>query len=223
MLVKVPVWSVNLCCLCPSNTTLALGRFNARSTAVSPQSSLHGGEESQGSPQLRDLKGCRSLLSGPLTLSPYLNHEQRKYYCVRESLKRLHSLSLRAGGRREFVVCKATDGLKLLCEFWVHLYICISAVPCAFLSSGTQPEAVGKTKQRESKGTHVFISKFVLSRSTECWQRSVLIHLWYEHDQWWIFHFIIPWQVWARLCQVYTNRWKFIISPNKIQTFGLAK
>lgn len=98
MLVKVPVRSGNLCCLCPSNTTLALCRFNAGSTAGSPQSPLIGGEESQGSPQLRGIKGCHSLLSGPLTLSPYLNLEQHKHYCVRESLKRLHSLSLRAGG-----------------------------------------------------------------------------------------------------------------------------
>lgn len=129
--------------VCAPATRLALCRSDARSTAISPQSSLNGGEESQGSPQLRGIKGCRSLFSGRLTLSPYLNHEQHKYYCVRESLKRLHSLSLRAGGRRELVVCEATDGLKLLCEFWVRLYICISVMPCAFLSSGTQPEAVG--------------------------------------------------------------------------------
>lgn len=176
MLVKVPVWSVNLCCLCPSNRTIALCRFNAGSTAVSLQSPLNGGEESQGSPQLRGIKGCHSLLSGPLTLRSYLNHEQHKYCCVRESLKRLHSLSLWEGGRRELVVCEAKVTVWNCGVSSDNTYVSVS-LQCAVPSYRQEhdPRQLAKGSWEKVKA-HVLISKFVFSRSRECWQRSVLIH-----------------------------------------------
>lgn len=165
------VWASIVCA--PGSLTLC--RFNAHSTVVLPQSPLNSWEEREENHQVRSIKGCHSLLSVPLTLSPHLNCEQQKPIVWENCLKYFScSLVEAACGLRRY-----GDSLKQLYQFWVYIYmsISISAVWCASLSSGTWPLTVDKTKHKESKVTHFLTSKIVFRQRRGCQQRSVLIHL----------------------------------------------